>query len=60
MVCHNNARIFSLNLGKAKRQFDNLKKGFGEKKVKYKKGIRSSSGSHEAKQAEAELKKSIS
>ena len=60
MVCHNNARIFSLNLGKAKRRFDNLKKGFGEKKVKYKKGIRSSLGSHEAKQAEAELKKSIS
>ena len=45
MVCHNNARIFSLNLGEAKRQFDNLKKGFGEKKVKYKEGIRTSSGS---------------
>ena len=57
IVYHNNAHIFSLNLGDAKRRFDNLKKRFSKKKAKYKKAIRSSSGSREAKQAETELKK---
>ena len=56
-VYHNNAHICSLNLGEAKRRFDNLKKRFSKKRAKYKKATRSDSGSREAKQAETELKK---
>ena len=57
MVYHNNAHIFSLNLGEAKRRFGNLKKRFNKKKAKYKKATRSGSGSRETKQVEAELNK---
>ena len=57
MVYHNNAHIFSLNLGEAKRRFDNLKKKFSKKKAKYKKATRSGSGSREVKQAGTKLKK---
>ena len=57
MAYHNNAHILSLNLGGAKRRFDNLKRRFSKKKAKYKKATRSGSGSCEAKQAEIELKK---
>ena len=56
MVYHNSAHIFFLNLGEAKRRFDNLKKRFSKKKAKYKKATRSGSGSCEAKQAKTELK----
>ena len=35
MVYHNNAHIFSLNLGEAKQRFDTLKKKFSKKKGKY-------------------------
>ena len=37
IVYHNNAHIFSLNLGEAKRRFDNLKKRFSKKKQRAKK-----------------------
>ena len=57
MVYHNNAHTFSLNLGEAKRRFDNLKKRFSKKKVKYKKATRSGLVSREAKQEETKLKK---
>ena len=57
MVYHNNAHNFSLNLRKAKRRFDNLRKRFCKNKAEFKKTSRSSSGSREAKQAETGLKK---
>ena len=57
MVYHNNAHISSLNLGEAKRRFDNLKKRSSKKKAKYKKAARSGLGSREVKQAETVLKK---
>ena len=56
MVYQNSAHIFFLNLGEAKRRFDNLKKRFSKKKEKYKKATRSGSGSREVKQAKTELK----
>ena len=57
MVYHNNAHNFSLNLRKAKRRFDNLRKRFCKNKAEFKKTSRSSSGSREAKQAETGVKK---
>ena len=58
MVYHNNnAHVFSLNLSKAKQQFDNLKNRFSNQEGKSKKATRSGWGSCEAKQAETKLKK---